>query len=196
MSDLTKEYWNNRYEVNDFGWDVGDVSTPLKTYIEQLDNKDLTILIPGAGNSYEAEFLFKNGFKNVYVLDFAEAPLRNIKNRLPDFPDKHLIQQDFFEHHGQYDLIIEQTFFCAINPTLREQYVTHMRSLLKPGGKLVGLLFDDVLNADKPPFGGNKQEYQELFSPLFYIKKMEPCYNSIKPREGRELFVMMQQKAE
>jgi hypothetical protein len=57
------------------------VSTPLKTYIEQLDNKDLKILIPGAGNSYEAEFLFRLGFKNVFVLDFAEAPLQNIKKR-------------------------------------------------------------------------------------------------------------------
>jgi hypothetical protein len=69
-----------------------------------------------------------------------------------------------------------------------------MCSLLTPNGKLVGLLFNDVLNADKPPFGGNREEYQTLFSDTFDIKKMEPCNNSIKPREGRELFVMMQKR--
>lgn len=194
MNDLTDKYWNNRYETNDFGWDLGEVSAPLKKYIEQLNNKDLKILIPGAGNAYEAELLYTLGFKNVYVLDFAEAPLQNIKKRLPDFPDSQLIQQDFFEHHGQYDLILEQTFFCAINPNLREKYVKHMKTLLKPNGKLVGLLFNDVLNSDKPPFGGSKEEYEKLFPELFDIKKMEPCYNSIKPREGRELFILFQNK--
>lgn len=194
MENLSDEFWNNRYKTNDFGWDIGDVSEPLKKYIEQLDNKELKILIPGAGNAYEAEFLFKLGFKNVYVLDFAEEPLQNIKKRLPEFPNHQLIQQDFFEHKGQYDLIIEQTFFCAINPTLRAKYVQHMHELSAPNGKLVGLMFNDVLNTDKPPFGGNKEEYQQLFASTFDIKKMEPCYNSIKPREGRELFVMMQHK--
>jgi thiopurine S-methyltransferase len=195
MDNLTDKYWNDRYETNDFGWDVGEVSAPLKKYIEQLNNKELKILIPGAGNAYEAELLYALGFKNVYVLDFAEAPLQNIKKRLPDFPDNQLIQQDFFEHQGQYDLIIEQTFFCAINPDLRKKYVTHMNSLLSPNGKLVGLLFNDVLNTNHPPFGGSKAEYEQLFPEKFDIKKMEPCYNSIKPREGRELFVIMQRKA-
>lgn len=126
------------------------------------------------------------------MLDFAELPLQNIKTRIPDFPSEQLIQQDFFEHQEHYDLIIEQTFFCAINPSLRQYYGEHMKALLKPKGKLVGLLFNDVLNTDKPPFGGNIEEYQMLFSALFDIKLMETAYNSVKPRDGRELFVMMQ----
>jgi hypothetical protein len=194
MENLSDQYWNNRYETNDFGWDIGGVSEPLRKYIEQLDNKNLKILIPGAGNAYEAEFLFNLGFKNVFVLDFAEAPLQNIKKRQPDFPNNQIIQQDFFEHQGQYDLIIEQTFFCAINPTLRARYAKHMYSLLASNGKIVGLLFNDVLNTDKPPFGGNKEDYKKLFKKIFDIKKMEPCYNSIKPREGRELFVIMEKE--
>lgn len=194
MDSLTNKFWNNKYETNDFGWDLGVVSPPLKAYFEQLSDKNISILIPGAGNSYEAEFLFGLGFKNVFVLDFAESPLLNIKKRIPDFPDKQLIQHDFFEHHGQYDLIIEQTFFCAINPNLRSQYIEQMNKLLKPKGKLVGLLFNDVLNTDKPPFGGNKEEYVTLFSKRFDVKMMGIAYNSVKPRAGRELFVVMQHK--
>lgn len=194
MDNLSSQYWNKRYQTNDFGWDIGGVSQPLKFYFEQLDNKDLKILIPGAGNSYEAEFLFNQGFRNCYVLDFALEPLQNLKQRMPEFPESQLIQQDFFKHKGQYDLIIEQTFFCAIDPSLRVDYVKHMNTLLKPNGKLVGLLFNDPLNLDKPPFGGNKDEYLKLFEPVFKIKTLEPCYNSIKPREGRELFVILQKK--
>ena len=44
-----RDYWSNRYEEQRLGWDIGHPSTPLVEYIEQLDRKDLRILIPGAG---------------------------------------------------------------------------------------------------------------------------------------------------
>ena len=191
---LDPEYWNKRYLTDDFGWDAGSITTPLKTYFDQLTNKELKILIPGAGNSYEAEYLFKNGFENVFVLDYASEPLQNFKARNPRFHDQNLIQDDFFKHYDNYDLIIEQTFFCAINPILRLNYAQHMHQLLKPAGKLVGVLFDDVLNADKPPFGGDPTEYRTYFDNYFTYKVFEPCYNSIKPRENRELFINLVKK--
>ena len=192
MENLNDIYWNNRYTSNDFSWDIGHISPPLKEYIDQLTNKNIKILIPGAGNSYEAEYLWNQGFKNVFVLDFAEYPLQNIKTRLPDFPSDQLLKEDFFLHQSSYDLIIEQTFFCAINPALRSEYVKQMHQLLKPQGKLIGVLFDDVLNDNKPPFGGNKLEYEKLFSPLFKMAVLDKAYNSIKPRQGRELFFIFE----
>ena len=59
---LDTNYWNERYLKNDFGWDLGTISPPLKEYFDQIKNKNLSILIPGAGNSYEAEYLVNNGF--------------------------------------------------------------------------------------------------------------------------------------
>lgn len=192
MFDLNSSYWNNRYLTDDFGWDIGACSTPLQQYIDQLHNKNLKILIPGAGNAYEAEYLDEKGFKKVFVLDFAKAPLQSFKERMAAFPQDHLIEQDFFRHEGRYDLIIEQTFFCALSPGLRPQYVRQMNALLKPGGKLAGVLFNDPMNADKPPFGGSIAEYRNLFEPFFNIKTLEPCYNSIKPRTGKEAFVIFE----
>ena len=194
MAELTALYWDKRYQNNDFGWDTGSITTPLREYIEQLSDKNLKILIPGAGNAYEAEFLFNHGFYNIFVLDFATIPLQNLKARFPLFPESHLIQQDFFEHHQQYDLIIEQTFFCALHPSLRPAYAKHMHQLLKPKGKLVGVLFDDELNIDQPPFEGSMEEYEELFKPYFKFRTFESCRNSIKPRAGRELFMILEKK--
>lgn len=196
IPELNDTYWNNRYLSNDFGWDVGHVSTPLKEYIDQLQDKNIRILIPGAGNSYEAEYLANQGFTRVYVCDFAQEPLSNLKQRCPALKTEHLIKADFFELRlSPFDLIIEQTFFCAINPSLRQQYFHKMHALLKPGGKLVGLLFNDALNADKPPFGGNAAEYTNYFKTLFSVHTYEPCRNSIKPREGRELFINLVAKS-
>lgn len=188
---LDEAYWTERYKRNETGWDIGYVSTPIKEYIDQLKDKSIRILIPGGGNSYEAEYLWREGFQSVYVVDIASAPLEHLQSRVPEFPDNQLIHADFFDLHDSFDLIIEQTFFCALNPELRKDYVNKASQLLKPGGKLVGLLFQIPLNTDRPPFGGNKEEYLQLFSARFNIETMETAYNSIAPRMGNELFVKM-----
>ncbi len=188
----TENYWTQRYLEQHIGWDVGKPTRPLKAYIDQLENKALKILIPGAGNAYEAEYLFNKGFKNVHVLDISKKPLEYFQNRVPNFPSAQLIHGDFFTHQDSYDLILEQTFFCAFPPTKenRKQYAAQVNNLLKQNGKLVGLWFCFPLSEDteNPPFGGSKEEYIEYFKPYFKIKSFENCYNSIEPRKGKELF--------
>jgi methyl halide transferase len=191
---LDADFWSGRYQQGQTGWDAGSVTTPLKTYFDQLTDTSLKILIPGGGNSHEAEYLFSRGFNNVWVIDLSPLPLANLAARLPGFPSNQLVEGDFFAHAGQYDLIVEQTFFCAIDPALRSRYARKMCELLKPGGKLVGVLFDDDLNSDQPPFGGHAPEYQTYFEPYFQFLVFEPCYNSIKPRAGRELFISLIKK--
>src|SRR6478735_1688280 len=102
---LNSNYWENRYQNNEIGWDVGTITTPIKEYIDQLEDKSIKILIPGAGNGYEFEYLIEKGFSNSYVVDFAETPLENIKRRIPNIKEEQLIHSDFFELQGQYDLI-------------------------------------------------------------------------------------------
>ena len=186
--DLSENYWDTHYKTHNTGWDIGHIATPLKTYFDQLKNKSLKILIPGCGNAYEAEYLFNNGFKNVFVVDLSETALNNFKQRVPHFPESQLLHQNFFDLKMTFDLIIEQTFFCAIHPSLRSLYALKTKTLLMKNGKHVGLLFDAVLNTEHPPFGGNKNAYINYFNPHFNIAILEPCYNSIESRSNRELF--------
>lgn len=184
---LDKHYWSNRYQNKETQWDIGYASPALMAYME---NKplDAHILIPGAGNAYEAEALWKKGFTNVTVLDISEWPLQQLKNRVPNFPDNQLVCADFFEYSGRFDIILEQTFFCALDPALRTRYVEKMAALLKPNGELAGLLFNIPLNTDKPPYGGSKEEYLHLFSSRFSFLEMEVANLSITPRSGNEVF--------
>ena len=203
MTDATntkeqEKFWSIRYTEERTGWDIGAPSTPLKEYIDQLENKDIRILIPGAGNAYEAEYLWQQGFKNVYVLDISAAPLAAFGKRVPDFPKEQLVQGNFFEHLGEYDLIIEQTFFCSF-PPLKENRVNYgqkIASLLGNNGKLVGLWFNIPLDGNlvKRPFGGTKAEYMTYLSPYFDVLTFEECHNSIKPRLGNELFGIFEKK--
>lgn len=191
-------YWSNRYHEGRTGWDIGYPSTPIKEYVDQLKDKNLKILIPGAGNAYEAEYLFKQGFKNVFVLDISDIPLKALEKRVPCFPSKQLLHADFFKLEESFDLIIEQTFFCSFEPSRenRTAYAKKVSELLDTKGKLVGLWFNHQLTGedDDRPFGGSKEEYLAYFEPLFQTKTFETCYNSIKPREGNELFGIFTRK--
>ena len=191
---LTSKYWEERYQQGEDKWDVGEISTPIKEYIDQITDKKIKILIPGAGNGYEFEYLINNGFKNSFVVDYAETPLENIKKRIPDLNEIQVINSDFFELEGKFDLIIEQTFFCALNPELREEYVRKMKSILNPKGKIAGLLFQFPLTTEGPPFGGSKEEYIALFQKDFNSITMETAHNSIAQRKNKELFVIFEKK--
>lgn len=186
---VEQHYWNNRYETQQTGWDLGQVSPPLKAYIDQLPNKDLRILIMGCGNAYEADYLLEKGFSNVTLLDIAPLLVQKLQEKYKNSTHIQVILGDFFEHHGQYDLILEQTFVSAIPPIRRPEYAKKISELLVSNGQLVGILFDKEFDLAGPPFGGSIQEYQQLFSPFFKLKVFEKCYNSIEPRHGSEIFI-------
>lgn len=196
MDDLesnNKKYWEKRYEKGENGWDTGHISAPLKIYIDQLTNKDIKILIPGCGNSYEAEYLHDQGFTNVVVIDLVQSVLNNFINRSPYFPKKNIILGDFFAHEGQYDLIVEQTFLSSLDPQLRPKYAQKIHDLLTPNGKLSGVLFDFELDVG-PPYGGSTNEYLSLFEQHFFIHTLKPCYNSSGSWQGLELFIILNKR--
>ena len=191
---LDKTYWNNQYDANATGWDLGEVSPPIKAYTDQLTNKNLRILIPGCGNTYEAEYLLQQGFTDVTVIDIAPTLVAQLKEKFASNPNLKIIFGDFFEHAGAYDLILEQTFFCAINPPLRKDYVAKMNELLSPNGRLVGVLFDREFEQQGPPFGGFKHQYEPMFEKYFHFKTFELCKNSFVKRAGTELFINFSKK--
>lgn len=190
MMELNEDFWTKRYQNQQTGWDLGKPSTPLHQYLCQIEDKSLRILVPGAGNAYEVELAWKLGFAEVFLLDISEFPLKKFLERNPGFPEDHLLHQDFFEHKGQYDLILEQTFFCALDPALRPKYAEKLSQLLNPGGRLAGVLFNrDFIGG--PPFGGSEAEYRRYFEPFFELEIYEPCRNSEAPRAGSEWFIQL-----
>lgn len=194
---LDATYWQQRYLAGQTGWDTGGITPPLRDYFVQLGPPDARrVLIPGAGRAYEAEYLHRQGWPNVWVADVAAAPLHDLQQRVPDFPSAHLLQQDFFRlaPTPPFDLIVEQTFFCALDPALRPAYAQQCAQLLRPGGTLMGLLFDTEFSQPGPPFGGSKEEYRRYFAPYFDFVHFDAATNSLPPRRGRELFICLKKK--
>ncbi len=184
---MDANYWSSRYQNQKTGWDLGEASKPLVEIFQHIE-KNAKILIPGCGNAYEAEYLYNSGYKNVYIIDLAKEPVEEFKKRNKSFPAHQIILGDFFAHVGAYDFIIEQTFFCAIEPVLRKKYVVKSHELLKPKGMLLGVLFDRPFEGG-PPFGGSKEEYNVLFGEVFQQVEIQDCLHSIQPRLGAEVTI-------
>lgn len=191
---LDQSYWEERYKERQTGWDNGMVSEPLKVYIDQILDKSTYILVPGGGNGHEVAYMHKQGFNNVFLLDWAQEPINRFLADNPSFDSTHAIHGDFFELDMKFDLILEQTFLCALEPIKREAYIKQVACLLKEEGKLGGVIFNDAPERTEPPFSASDAEYKTLFEKSFEIKTMEPCYNSIESRRGRELFIQLIKK--
>lgn len=185
---LDQDYWDGQYKANTTGWDLGVISPPLKAYIDAIEDKNSAILIPGCGNTYEAAYLLELGFTNITVIDIAPTLIRIIQQKFATNNNIEIVLGDFFKHQGSYDLIIEQTFFCALPPSMRQQYVFKMHDLLAKNGKLAGVLFNRTFTAG-PPFGGSQEEYKMLFKDAFEVLNMDVSNNSIAPRANTELFI-------
>lgn len=191
---LDKQFWNDKWENNLTGWDVGHASPAITDFMQTISDKNLAILIPGCGNAYEAEWLVAHGFTNVTLLDIAPKLVETLQEKYKNMPQIKVFCEDFYKHESKYDLIIEQTFFCANDPENRQRYAEKSASLLNENGKISGVLFNVEFDKQGPPFGGTTLEYYEIFKPYFYILKMENCYNSIAPRANTEVFIHFQKR--
>lgn len=189
QTNFDKDYWEEKWGSQKTGWDIGYSSPAIEDYILQYPIKEASILIPGCGNAYEVEFLWNLGFKNITVLDISTTAVQILRDKYQDKKGVTVICEDFFKHHGKYDLVIEQTFFCALHPDLRDRYAEKMHELLNDNGRIVGLMFNKNFEKEGPPFGGSIAEYHDIFRNYFQIQKLEECYNSIEARKGSEVFI-------
>lgn len=192
---LDAAYWDKRWKSGQTGWDIGYPSPALVDWMKYFAKYNSRILIPGCGNAYEAEALAELGYLDIHLVDISQTAVEVINQRCRNFEAIRCDCIDFFELSGTYDLILEQTFFCAIEPKWRRDYVRKCSELLEDSGLLTGVLFSSQFDKPGPPFGGTQSEYQSLFQDTFDIVKMEDCYNSIPPRAGNELFICLKKKS-
>ncbi|MDX2063519.1 MAG: methyltransferase domain-containing protein [Bacteroidia bacterium] len=186
---MSPAYWDKRYQAADTPWDLGTASRPLVQFFETLTDKQLRILIPGGGPGHELAWLWAHGFEAAYQLDYAPSIRAQALATYPEVPESRFLVGDFFAHSGQYDLIVEQTFFAALDPSLRPAYAEQMARLLVPGGRLAGVLFEFPLTEKGPPFGGHRTAYYTLLAPHFDRICLGTCHTSVPERLGKEVWL-------
>jgi SAM-dependent methyltransferase len=189
-SGYTLADWQKHYAENDLRWDIETPSPPLIWLWEQKKLTPGRAVIPGCGRGHEVLYFAERGF-DVTAVDFAPGAAAFLERALQDKKNvsARVLQKDFFalgsEHDGYYDVMFEQTFFCAIHPSRRADYVNTVARLLKSGG-LLAALFYETGEAGGPPFSTTRQDILDVFSMRFQIEFLEKTPHSIERRKDKE----------
>ena len=204
-NDVGPEFWAGRYKSGETAWDHGEASPGLidflKTYVgarRAVTVQPGTVLVPGCGRGHDARVLAKAGFE-VIGLDVVPQAVEDAR-RLAKAEGATAIrfeQGNFFDLptalRGPYDWLFEHTFFCAIDPALRDRYVETVVTLIKPGGHLLGVFYH-IQPETGPPFGTTREELVERFTPKFSLE-YECVPRSYESRKGKELLMFWQRKS-
>ena len=192
------DFWNQKYINNDDQWDIGSPTPIFIDWSKTLSNRK-KILIPGSGRGHDALYL---GQKNhdVYAIDFSCEAIKYLKLKSKKLNIKvNAICEDFFNlsnYYGTMDIILEYTFFCAINPKLRMKYIHETLKLLKDNGLFVGIFLplDKHLSEGGPPYGVNLDQTMDCFSEYYDIIECKKSELTIEPRFNNEVFTIMRKK--
>jgi len=191
--------WESRYRLGDTPWEKGVAAPPLIDFLAHHPIKG-EILVPGCGAGHEVRALAAQDVHRATVigLDLAETAI-TLAQGIPLVGQEMYVQGDLFalpsSWNGRFDWVVEHTCFCAIDPTLRADYVRAIAQVLKPGGQYFAIFFMTPDSEQGPPFGTTKEEIAQLFEPSFELLEEWIPTRTFEGREGREL-CQLRRKAE
>ena len=197
MEGYSQEDWQRHYDEDDLGWDLGHVAPP---FVDLLDSNIISpckTLVPGCGRGHEVIFLAENGF-DLTAVDYSIGAVNHLNSVILERKlNIRVLNLDFFEldstHNRLYDLLIEQTFFCAISPSQRLLYVETVARILQKGGMMAGLFYHTGQEGG-PPFNTTRQDIIKHFSGLFEIRELTQAKNSAEKRKGKEWLAILIKK--
>jgi len=183
--------WDQCYLQGATPWDKGAPSPPLAAWLagRRLEGR---ALVPGCGLGHDLALVAAAG-ADAIGLDIAPTAVERARAAHPalaEFFRLGDLLQPPETWVGHFDWVFEHTCLCALPPELREAYERAVASLLKPGGRLVGVWFIDPEmdpGESGPPFALPLGELDALFPPERWRVLQDGVPDSAYPgRQGRE----------
>ena len=186
------EAWNQRYVEGRTGWDLGEPPPALRRVIAARP-QPLRVLVPGAGRGHDALAWAEAGHR-VVAVDFAPlAVVAARENAAARGVEMAVHEADIFalpgDLAGAFDLVWEQTCFCAIPPERRDDYARAMAAVLRPGGQIVALLWNHG-KAGGPPFDVRREDVDAAFAEAFVVEEVTVVPDSAAGRTPEMLAVL------
>ncbi len=174
-------YWRQLYAEESAGWDLDGPCPVLEEFADSPRAPQTGLVaFPGCGQAHDVYAWRARGYDAI-GFDFAV-----------DLP--HVEKLDVFDlgrvYPDRFDVIVEYTCFCAIDPVRRGAYVEALLAALKPGGLVVALLFPMGEYVEGPPFGVLESEIEAIWGTVFDLVSVETPVSSVQPRLGRERLVL------
>ncbi|HEY9888128.1 MAG TPA: methyltransferase domain-containing protein, partial [Candidatus Obscuribacterales bacterium] len=172
---------------------------PLVHYLAQATLPPGATVVLGCGRGHDALLFARAGF-TVTGVDYAPSAIAAATdNAHHQGLTAQFLQRDIFallpEYAAQFDYVVEHTCFCALEPALRDRYVTLVHQLLKPQGTFIGLFFTHD-RPGGPPYGTTPGEITTRFAPYFAIETLTPTPHSVAARRHEEHLGIMHKRSQ
>ena len=199
----SKEYWERRFRQADTPWELGGPTALLSEGLQLLPElpgyrdieMPLRVVCAGVGRGDDALELARCGF-DVVAVEWSDLAVLSLRDRgeyltSPKCGSLTIEHGDFFQvPPRQVDFAFEHTFFCALPPHRRPEYVKAMSNWLKAGRVLIGNFFieqqgdSDDLQLNGPPFFVKYDELVTLFTREFKVLRLSPVPQKQAMRRG------------
>lgn len=196
----TESFWTRAYQKQEDGWELNAVTPVLTEESERFwKNFPLSgqVLVPGCGRGHEAAYLAQELNFLVTAVDFAPAAIEQAIALYPRARVQWKVEDvfSFLTHCSkeEWDAVCEHTFFCAMDPSMRQKYLQEVHRTLKPKGYLFGVFLLKT-SEEGPPFGLTQWELHALTEKYFDIKEWRISKFSVTPRLSQELWVVLKKK--
>lgn len=190
----SESHWSKVYRQESTpGWDLGGPAEALKDMMPRLKITRCRVLVLGCGDGHDAAFFAQAGHF-VTAVDISPLAIERAKKLYGHMENITFVEADLFklprEMDGAFDIVFEQTCYCAINPTRRQELVKVWNRVLTTEGHLMGVFFA-MEKRQGPPFGGSewelRQRLKSSYLPIFWGRWQA----SVPRRQGKEFFVYM-----
>jgi cyclopropane fatty-acyl-phospholipid synthase-like methyltransferase len=183
--------WEELWREGVTPWDLGGSSPPLGELLTSGAIKpEGHILVPGCGRGYDLALLAKY-YDRVTGVDISQTAVNSALSILPeDLRDGVSIQRgDFFKLTHRYDAVFDYTFFCAIEPAMRDVWAQTMTRIIKPNGLLIAVVFPviDAPPRDCPPYPVKLEDYADRLRGAFTLIHLNEAPKSHASRRGKEM---------
>ena len=205
MGDHGQVNWEMRWQTKQTQWDLGGVTPALKEELDKMQHPGGDALVPGCGAAYDLSAVASQ-YDSVTGIDLAASAVDIAKEVNKENDKVSVVLGNFFEHDfgsKQFDFIFDYTFFCAIPPKMREDWGKRMGKLVKPGGKLLTLVFpineNEAFNPEcqGPPFPVSIAYYEKVLTPHGFTKvSVRQSDASVGPRREKERVVWWEKEAQ
>ncbi|KAK1921131.1 S-adenosyl-L-methionine-dependent methyltransferase [Papiliotrema laurentii] len=196
------EEWEDRWQHGRTGWDQSGAHPALVDLLigESRGKVELPssgkAVVPGCGRGYDVDLLAKTGLDALGV-DISPTGVAEAQRWLGTQPvspgegSRAVIVADYFAWaksvQGDWDVLLDYTFLCALPPSLRGQWAATFALLARPAPstRLITLMYPlhptPLPEADHPPYPLSEEEYHRLLDERWELVYCEP----VKPEWKR-----------
>jgi SAM-dependent methyltransferase len=198
---MERSFWQTLYDGNDTPFDLRGPSAPFIDWLDAEKPRPGRAVVPGCGRGHDVLELARRGW-DALGIDFAPSAVRDATGNASraGLIGARFLEADIFalgpEHDAAYDLLFEQTCYCAIEPHRRDEYARIAARLVKARGWLAFVVYPVDGRAGGPPFNIGVEEVPLRFASAFELVQIgAPRRASAPGRTGKELFALLRRKA-